>query len=131
MKNPFQVGAKKVYYKTVTEADFARFESGLVHQVCSTFALAQAMEWASRLFVLEMKEEDEDGIGIMLHIDHQGPAFAGEMLTIDAIFTELKGNALTCDILVRVGERLVATGQTGQKILKKEKIERLLRNRTA
>lgn len=128
MQNPFSTGSAKVYVKTVTEADFARFETGLVHPVCSTFSLAQAMEWASRLFVLEMKEADEEGIGSMLHIEHLGPAFEGEELRIVAVFQKLTGNSLLCDITVMVGERLVAKGQTGQKILKTEKLQRLLTN---
>ncbi|KAA3438528.1 thioesterase family protein [Rufibacter hautae] len=128
MQNPFQEGDSKVYRKVVTEADFAQFEAGLVHPVCSTFALAQAMEWASRLFVLEMKDPDEEGIGTMVHIDHHSPAFAGETLTVEAVFKNLQQNELRCDITVKAGQRLVATGQTGQKILKKEKIHRLLKN---
>ncbi|WP_207431140.1 thioesterase family protein [Sabulibacter ruber] len=128
MQNPFKEGDTKVYRKTVTEADFAQFEAGLVHPVCSTFALAQAMEWASRLFVLEMKDEDEEGIGTMVHIDHLSPAFLGETLEVEASFKSLTGNALHCDITVKAEERVVATGQTGQKILKKEKINRLLKN---
>ncbi|MBC3538088.1 thioesterase family protein [Rufibacter sediminis] len=128
MRNPFQEGNTKSCQKVVTEADFARFEAGLVHPVCSTFALAQAMEWASRLFVLEMKDPDEEGIGTMLHIDHHAPAFAGETLEIEATYNTLHQNELRCTISVKAGERLVATGQTGQKILKKEKIHRLLKN---
>jgi fluoroacetyl-CoA thioesterase len=129
MQDLFQPGDQKTFEKTVTEADFARFEAGLVHPVCSTFALGQAMEWASRLFVLEMKDADEEGIGTMLHIDHQGPAFEGETLQVVATYKSLTVNALLCDISVHAGERLVATGQTGQKILKKEKIHRLLTNK--
>ncbi|WP_181305410.1 thioesterase family protein [Rufibacter sp. XAAS-G3-1] len=128
MRNPFQKGDTRRYQKLITEADFARFESGLVHPVCSTFALAQAMEWASRLFVLEMKEEDEEGIGTMLHIEHHSPAFAGENLLLEATFKTLHQNELRCEITVKAAQRLVATGQTGQKILKKEKIHRLLTN---
>ncbi|AMM52054.1 hypothetical protein TH61_13865 [Rufibacter sp. DG15C] len=129
MQDLFTPGDQKTYKKTVTSADFAQFEAGLVHSVCSTFALGQAMEWASRLFVLEMKDADEEGIGTMLHIDHLGPAFAGETLHVVATYKSLTGNALLCDISVHAGERLVATGQTGQKILKKEKIHRLLTNK--
>ncbi|GAA4296701.1 thioesterase family protein [Nibribacter koreensis] len=129
MQDLFQLGDQKTYMKAVTSADFAQFEAGLVHPVCSTFALGQAMEWASRLFVLEMKDADEEGIGTMLHIDHQGPAFAGETLQVVATYKNLTGNALLCDISVHAGERLVATGQTGQKILKKEKLHRLLTNK--
>ena len=128
MRHLFREGDTKQYIKKITTADFARFETGLVHPVCSTFALAQVMEWASRLFVLEMKEEDEEGIGTMLHIDHQSPAFEGEDLNVEATYETLTGNELRCTITVTVRERLVATGQTGQKILKKEKIHRLLKN---
>src|SRR6478735_486379 len=126
MKNLFRSGDQKQYEKTVTEADFARFESGLVHPVCSTFSLAQAVEWASRLFVLEMKDEDEEGIGTMLTIEHKGPAFAGETIRITATVKTLERNELICTYEAKVGERLVATGETGQKILKKEKLQKLL-----
>ena len=126
MKQFFLPGDKKTYRKIISENDVARFEAGLVHQVCSTFALAREMEWASRLFVLEMKEEDEEGIGTMLHIDHRGPAFPGEELEIIAEVTGQKGNSLTCGITVLAAGRLVATGQTGQKILKKEKLAALM-----
>ena len=61
MKNPFKSGDQKTYRHRVTEADIARFESGLVHPFYATFALGRDAEWAGRLFVLEMKEEGEEG----------------------------------------------------------------------
>ena len=125
MENPFQPGDKKLYQKTVMETDFAQFEAGLVHKVCSTFALAQAAEWASRLFVLEMKDQDEEGIGTRLLIDHKGPAFLNETITITATVKSFERNELICTYEAKVGDRLVATGETGQKILKKEKLNQL------
>jgi fluoroacetyl-CoA thioesterase len=126
MKVPFQIGDAKVYRKLVTAADFARFEDGLVHAVCSTFSLAQAAEWAGRLFVLEMKESDEEGIGTFLTINHKSPAFEGETITIKAVLSEVTGNNVACSFEARVGDRLVADGETGQKILKKEKLAKVL-----
>lgn len=126
MKNPFQTGDTKVYRKMVTAADFARFEDGLVHAVCSTFSLAQAAEWAGRLFVLEMKEEDEEGIGTYLNINHKSPAFEGEEVAITATLKSQEGNNVICSFEARVGDRLVADGETGQKILKKEKLASVL-----
>src|SRR6478735_3233809 len=114
MKNLFRSGDQKQYEKTVTEADFARFETGLVHPVCSTFSLAQAIEWSSRLFVLEMKDEDEEGIGTMLSINHCSPAFPGEEITIKATIKTLERNELICTYEAKVGDRLVAKGETGQ-----------------
>lgn len=125
MKNIFKKGDKKVYKKIVTSDDVARFDSGTVHQVCATFALAQAMEWSSRLFVLEMKEDDEEGIGTMIEIQHRSPALINDEIIIEAIIDEINGNELICNIISKVNNRVVAEGKTGQKILKKEKIERL------
>ncbi len=127
MKNLFKPGDIKVFRKRITETDFARFETGLVHPVCATFSLAQYVEWASRLFVLEMKETDEEGIGTMLLINHLGPAFHSEELTVEAVVKSIERNELICTFEARVGERVVATGETGQKILKKEKLNKLLK----
>ncbi|WP_299824599.1 hypothetical protein [uncultured Pontibacter sp.] len=121
-----QPGDTRTYVKHVTEADFARFDDGLVHAVCSTFSLAQAAEWAGRLFVLDVKAEDEEGIGTCLTINHKGPAFEGESITITATLEKYDGHEVICSYKATVGDRLVADGQTGQKILKKEKLARIL-----
>ncbi|MDX5420218.1 MAG: hypothetical protein LPK09_13475 [Hymenobacteraceae bacterium] len=121
-----QPGDTRTYIKHVTVADFARFEDGLVHAVCSTFSLAQAAEWAGRLFVLDMKAEDEEGVGTCLTINHKSPAFEGESITIVATLEKYDGYEVICNYKATVGDRLVAEGQTGQKILKKEKLARIL-----
>jgi len=131
MKNLFRPGDKKVFEKTVTEEDFARFETGLVHPVCATFSLAQAVEWASRLFVLDMKDEDEEGIGTMLTINHCSPAFLHEKVRIEATVKTQERNELICTYEARGGDRLVAEGETGQKILKKEKLQKLFNQPSA
>jgi predicted thioesterase len=97
----------------------------VVHPVCSTFALARDIEWSTRLFVLDMREDDEEGIGTFLSVEHKSPAFVNEKLTIEATVEHITGHELICSYIARVGERIVATGKTGQKILKREKIARL------
>ena len=126
MKNLFKVDDKKQYNKIVGTADLASFELGLVHPFCSTFVLAREMEWASRLFVLEMLDEDEEGIGTKLEINHISPALEGEELIIEAIITSLKQHEIICNIEVTVEERVIAKGLTGQKILKKTKLANLI-----
>ena len=121
-----QSGDTRTYTKHVTEADFARFEDGLVHAVCSTFALAQAAEWAGRLFVLDLKEPGEEGVGTRLIINHKSPAFAGDALKIVATLIKHEGNEVVCSFTASVGTRLVADGETGQRILKKEKLAKIL-----
>lgn len=125
MIQPFTIGDSKEYRHTVANADAARFESGEVHPVYSTFSIARDAEWAGRLFVLEMKEADEEGIGTGITVIHHSPALMGQEIVFTATLTEVNKNEVVVDYNAHCGERLVASGKTWQKILKKEKIERL------
>ncbi len=125
MKGIFKQGDQKVYRKIVTEEDQAIFHGEVLHSVCSTFALARDFEWSSRLFFLEMKEDDEEGVGTFLSIDHKSPAFVGEELKIVATIENIERNELICSIEATCDNRIVAIGKTGQKMLKKDKLMRL------
>lgn len=125
MKEVFKVGDVQLHEFQVTKEHLASFENGLVHPVCSTFVLAREMEWASRLFILGMCNEEEEAVGTMLHIDHKSPAMPGELVTIKAEYMSLVDYVLECDIKVHVKDRLIATGLTGQKILSKKKISQI------
>ena len=126
MKQLFRVGDKKYHEKIVRSEDLAGFETGMVHNVCSTFALAREVEWSSRLFVLEMLEEFEEGIGTELNILHKSPVLEGEKLLFEATISRLKEDEIYCDIIVRVDNRVIAECTTGQKVLPKTKINQII-----
>lgn len=126
MKKNFEIGAKKIFTKIVQANETAIFESGEVHPFYATFALGKDAEWVCRLFVLEMKESHEEGIGTFLNITHASPALVNHEVVFEAILEQINGNEVICCFTAKVGDRLVASGKTGQKILKKEKLERLL-----
>ena len=123
MQNPFQPGDVQVYSFVVTPQDFAVLNGRLIHPVLSTYALGQALEWSSRQFVELILEEGEEGIGTQLAVEHHAPAFAGETVEIQAIFERLEGTELICHVEARVGERVVATGRTGQRIVSSAKLQ--------
>ena len=125
MRNPFTAGDIKKYTHIVSEADTAAFDSGQVHPVYATFALARDAEWSGRLFVLEMKDGDEEGIGTGLNIIHHAPALIGQEVIFTAILQEVNRNEVITDFIATNGERKIATGRQWQKILKKEKLEKL------
>ena len=127
MKSVFKPGDKKVYNRVVTESDLASFKGEALHPVCATFSLARDFEWSSRLFFLEMKEDDEEGVGTFLSIDHKSPAFVGEQIVFTASVLKIRDNELTCTIEARIGDRIIAIGTTGQKMFKKEKLEQIFR----
>jgi len=125
MKNCFKIGNSKTFTKIVSEADLAEFETGVVHQVYGTFALGRDAEWACRLFVLEMKEEQEEGIGTFLTVNHYSPALLGQSVEITATIDQLEKNSIECSYEVLVGERLIAKGRQGQKIILKKRLTEL------
>lgn len=125
MKQIFKPGDIKQFTKVVHEADQAIFHGELLHPVCSTFSLARDFEWSSRLFFIEMKEDDEEGVGTFLTIDHKSPAFVGEAITFTATVESIEKNELICSITATVGSRVIGIGKTGQKMLKKEKLKKV------
>ena len=126
MKNIFKTGDEKMISFQVGEEDIASFHGQVVHSVCSTFSLAREIEWATRQFVLEMRDADEEGVGTFISVDHKRPAFVGEEVTIVSKIDTINGNELICSYTAFVKDRIVATGKTGQKIFKREKLATLL-----
>jgi predicted thioesterase len=72
-----------------------------------------------------MKEEDEEGVGTFLSITHHNSAKVGEEVAITATVESIRGNELICMIEAVCGDRLIATGKTGQKMLKKDRLKEL------
>jgi predicted thioesterase len=125
MKVLFKAGDKKQFTRKVTEEDAAAFHGEMLHPVYATFALARDFEWSSRLFFIDMREDDEEGVGTFLQIEHHSPARIDDEVTIVATVDSISGNELICIIEARSGDRIIATGKTGQKMLKKEKLKKL------
>ena len=114
------------YPVSVTPDSLAQFEDGMVHPVYGTFALGRDAEWASRMFVLEMLEAGEEGIGTHLSVEHISPAPVGSEVMITARLERVEDNAVRCSFIATVGERLIARGETGQKIIQKARFDAYL-----
>ena len=85
MKNIFKLGDIKTFTKKVEIEDTVVFPAaGPLHEVYSSYALARDAEWTCRLFVLDMKEEDEEGIGTMVKVHHHSPAAVGSNVVFTA-----------------------------------------------
>lgn len=121
----FEEGSTKTFTKLVLAEDCASFESGNVHPVYATFALGRDAEWACRLFVLEMKEAHEEGIGTFLTINHKSPALEGSTVLITAVVKSIHKNEIICTYKVQIGDRIIAEGEQGQKIIAKQKLNAL------
>lgn len=125
MLNPFKAGDTKHFTKVVEEQDTATFDNGNVHPVYATFALGRDAEWCCRLFVLEMKEASEEGIGTFLTIQHKSPALVGSTVEFTAVVKSIVKNEIICTYTAKIGNRLIAEGEQGQKIIQKQKLDAL------
>lgn len=127
MKNPFRPGDIKEYHTTVTPDKLAQFEAvpggGVVHPLYSTFALAKDAEWACRLFVLDMLEPGEEGIGAYVSVRHASPAVAGSSVRLVATLQRVEGNLIYCTYQAFCGDRLLAHGEQEQRILDKARFQ--------
>ena len=130
MRARLKIGAKRSFLHKVSKDDIATFDSGNVHPVCSTFTLAKYIEWTSRIFIIDIKKEDEEGIGTMIHIDHLSPAFIGQEIYFEATVVSIENNELICEVLATTEDRLIAKAKTGQKLLKKAKIDQIFSGKT-
>ena len=89
----------------------------------ATFALGRDAEWCCRLFVLDMKDDMEEGIGSFLTIQHHSPAFENQLVEFEATVKSIIKNEIICTYEARVNGRLIASGEQGQKIVQKEKLK--------
>lgn len=126
MKNPFVPGDQKRFVTTVTESKLAEFDSGVVHPVYGTFALGRDAEWACRLFVLEMKEVGEEGIGSYLSIEHHYPAPLGSTVEILATLERVEKNEVVCNYEAFSNGKMIASGRQVQRIIQKQRFDALL-----
>jgi fluoroacetyl-CoA thioesterase len=119
-----QIGNTRQYRKIVSKEDIAQFSDGVVHEVYSTFAIARDAEWCGRLFVLDMKDAEQEGIGTFVNIKHVSAAFVGDEVVFTGTYTQLteKGEIIV-SIEAKVADRIICTGSTGQRILPKQKID--------
>jgi len=123
MNEIFKIGDKIHHSFKVKATDLAHFDQQAVHDVCATFTLAREIEWATRLFVLKMLEEGEEGIGSHLNIEHISPALLGNEVDIEGEYVGIRDREIICKYEAKVEGRLVAKGTTGQKILLKENLD--------
>lgn len=126
MKPGMEIGQNAVITATVTPEMFAQFEGKVVHPAYSTVSMVYHMEWAARQIILPFLEDHEEGIGGAVTVKHLAPTTEGDLITVTATLTELKGKAVVTSVQVRNSAAIVGEGEVTQFILNKKDIEQKL-----
>ena len=88
--------------------------------------MAHQFEIAARQTLEPHLEEDEEGIGSFLSIDHCAPAAVGKTVLVEATVTEVDDTSVVCSISATIGLLTCATGKQIQRVLPSASISALI-----
>lgn len=125
MKNGFVPGIVREVRAVVTDAMCPAFDGVVVHRVYSTWSMVHHMEIAARRVLVEYLDDDEEGVGARVCVDHHSPALVGTCVTVRAELTDVRHNRAVCRVTAWDGDRLLGEGEQVQVILKKSKLKQV------
>jgi predicted thioesterase len=131
MKTTIQVGNTANISFSVTENMQAMFNGRIIHPVCSTWDMAHQFEIAARKTLEEHLEDEEQGIGSFLSINHVKPAPLEAVVEIQATITDLDKTSVVCEITATVQGEVCAMGNQVQRVLPSSTITRLIDEATS
>lgn len=126
MKPDFNPGIVREVQATVTEDMCPAFDGVVVHRCYSTWSLVHHMELAARRVLVDYLDDDEEGLGVHISVDHVAPCPVGRTVRVRAELTAVEGNRVICDVTAHDGPRLLARGKQIQAVLKAAHIDRLI-----
>ncbi|MCG8408785.1 MAG: hypothetical protein MI923_26565 [Phycisphaerales bacterium] len=126
MKPGLEPGIYEEVSFEVTEQMCPAFDGEVVHRVCATWTLVHYMELAGRKILMQFLEPEEEGVGSHVSCDHVRPAQVGKKVRVKATVAQMSDRELVCDVAAYCGEQLIASGRTGQKVLPRVVLKRIL-----
>ncbi|GMA49379.1 hypothetical protein GCM10025857_07360 [Alicyclobacillus contaminans] len=123
MKPGLQAGHVESVEITVTDDMCPAFEGRVVHQTLSTVSMVYYMEWVARLTILPYLEDDEEGIGGGVSVQHLAPAPVGKSVVFYAEVTEVDGRRVVCRVWAEHDKARVGEGEVVQYLLPKVRID--------
>jgi fluoroacetyl-CoA thioesterase len=110
----------------VTGEMTARFFGCEIHPLYATFAVVEHCEYASRQVIRPFLAPDQDAVGSAVQITHRSGVPVGALVTITARLVEVDGGRIVCAVEVRSDDRVVADGTVEQRVMPKEKLQRMI-----
>ena len=123
MKPGFQPGIRREITITVTEEMCPAFDGVVVHRCYSTWSVAHHFELAARKVLADYLEEDEEGIGAHVSVDHLAPCPVGRTVRVRATLVEVNGRRVVCEVEAYDGSRLLARGRQVQVVMNKQRLK--------
>ncbi len=122
MKPGFEPGIVRTIEAVVTEDMCPAFDGIVVHRVYSTWSMVEHMELAARRVLVDFLDEDEEGVGSHVSVDHHSPAMVGTTVTVRAELKQVRHHRVICEVSAWAGDRLLGIGKQIQVVMKKDKL---------
>lgn len=127
-----RIGNRAELTITVTDDMCPSWDGVVVHPVYSTWSMGHHFELAARKVLKDHLDDEEEGIGSHLSIDHVAPAPLGQEVRLVAEVTDIDDTTVVCELvayLVRPGgdERIIGRGRQVQRILPKARLASLIK----
>lgn len=129
MKPGFTPGLFREVFVEVTEAMCPAFDGVIVHRCYSTWSAAHHFELAARKVLVDFLEDDEEGVGSHVSVDHLAPCGLGRTVRVRAELTEViqeRHVRVVCSLTAHDGNRLLARGRQVQVVMNKQYLERYI-----
>jgi len=128
MKDSMRIGNVVTANFVVTESMQPRFGGQIVHPVCSTWDFAHQFEIAARKSLIPHLEENEEGIGSQLAIEHCAPAPLGSDIKITSTVTKVDKTTVVCTLEAKKSQTIVATAIQTQRVFPKKIVDQIIAN---
>jgi fluoroacetyl-CoA thioesterase len=100
-------------------------------RVYATPMLVRDIEITCRDLLLEHLDPGEDSVGIRVEIDHLAATLLGMQVTIEVTLAELKGRAVTFDVVATDGIDTICRGRHSRFIANVEQVKARLKQKQA
>jgi fluoroacetyl-CoA thioesterase len=127
VKPGLQPGSSEAVEFEVAPEMCPHFDGVLVHPVCATWTLVQYMEVAGRRLLAPYLDQDEEGVGAHISVDHRAPAPIGSRVVVTAQVDSVGRRRLTCRVDAHGNGRRIASGRFVQVVVAKSRLERIMR----
>ena len=111
----------------ISNAMLANFDGRPVHNLYSTSALVNHMEWVARKVILPFLEEHEEVMNSHVEVSHLTLSLPGMKVRVKASISEIRDKKIVCDIEAFNSRGKIARGSITQSLIEKQWLDRKMK----
>jgi predicted thioesterase len=127
MKPGLKIGQTAEIEVEISDTMLANFDGRPVHNLYSTSALVNQMEWVARKAILPYLEEHEEVMNSYVEVSHLTLSLPGMKVRVKAVVSEIRDKKIVCDIEAFNSRGKIARGSITQSLIEKQWLDRKMK----